>query len=117
MKYLSFLIFLLPLQADEFSSEVENSAIIADQNDWQTEVVMDDGSRCDILNDTHAIEVEWAAKWKEAPAQAVLYGIFTGKKPKVILLVKSRTKEKLYILRCKLVCERMGIEMETVEAK
>ena len=83
----------------------------------QTEVIMDDGSRCDILNDTHAIEVEWATKWKEAPAQAVLYSIFTGKKPKVILLVKSRTKEKLYILRCKLVCEKMGIEMETVEAK
>ena len=44
MKYLSFLIFLLPLQANEFSSEVENSAIIADQNGWQTEVVMVDGS-------------------------------------------------------------------------
>lgn len=100
----------------EFASEIENSAVIADKNGWETEVTVDDGSRCDILNETHAIEVEWATKWKEAPAQAVLYGIFTGKKPKVILLIKDRTKESVYILRCKLVCENLGIEMETVDA-
>ena len=117
LKILVLLTLFAPLQVnDEFSSEVENSAIIADKNGWETEVVMDDGSRCDILNDTHAIEVEWATKWKEAPAQAVLYSIFTGKKPKVILLVKSKTKEKLHILRCKLVCEKLNIEMEVVQA-
>ena len=116
LKILVLLILLTPLQADdEFSSEVENSAIIADKNGWETEVIMDDGSRCDILNETHAIEVEWATKWKEAPAQAVLYGIFTGKKPKVILLTKSKTKEKVYILRCKLVCQELGIGMEVVQ--
>lgn len=117
MKYLFILLFLIPLPVGgEFASEVENAAIIADKHGWETEVVMDDGSRCDILNDTHAIEVEWATKWKEAPAQAVLYSIFTGKKPKVILLVKSKTKEKIYILRCKLVCQELGIEMEVVQA-
>jgi hypothetical protein len=117
LKILVLLTLFAPLQVnDEFSSEVDNSAIIADKNGWETEVVMDDGSRCDILNDTHAIEVEWATKWKEAPAQAVLYSIFTGKKPKVILLVKSKTKEKLHILRCKLVCQELGIDMEVVQA-
>lgn len=117
LKILVLLIALVsPQVGREFGSEVENAAIIADKHGWQTEVVMDDGSRCDILNDTHAIEVEWATKWKEAPAQSVLYSIFTGKKPKVILLVKSKTKEKLYILRCKLVCEKLNIEMEVVQA-
>ena len=117
MKYLLVFLLLSPIIAnDKFASEVENAAIIADKHGWETEVVMDDGSRCDILNDTHAIEVEWATKWKEAPAQAVLYSIFTGKKPKVILLTKSKTKEKLHILRCKLVCENLGIEMETIGA-
>jgi hypothetical protein len=63
LKILFLLTLLTPLQADdEFSSEVENSAIIADKNGWETEVIMDDGSRCDILNETHAIEVEWATK-------------------------------------------------------
>lgn len=116
MRYL-LLIFLIPLFQQDFKNEVENSKLIADKSQWETEVVMDDGSRCDILTDTHAVEVEWATKWKEAPAQAVLYGIFTGKKPKVILLTKSRTKEKIYILRCKLVCQELGIDMEVVDAQ
>jgi hypothetical protein len=116
MRYL-LLIFLIPLFQQDFKNEVENSKLIADKSQWETEVVMDDGSRCDILTDTHAVEVEWATKWKEAPAQAVLYGIFTGKKPKVILLTKSRTKEKVYILRCKLVCQELGIDMEVVDAQ
>jgi len=116
MRYL-LLIFLIPLFQQDFKNEVENSKLIADKSQWETEVVMDDGSRCDILTDTHAVEVEWATKWKEAPAQAVLYGIFTGKKPKVILLTKNKTKEKVYILRCKLVCQELGIDMEVIDAQ
>jgi len=112
----TFLILTTQVGGKDFSSEVENAAVIADRHGWQTEVVMDDGSRCDILNDTHAIEVDWANKWAEAPGQAVLYSIFTGKKPKVILLIKNRTAEKVYILRCKLVCEKLNIEMEVVDA-
>jgi hypothetical protein len=30
------------------------------------EVVMKDGTRCDILTATHAIEVDFAKKWAEA---------------------------------------------------
>jgi len=32
----------------------------------QVEVVMQDGTRCDILTATHAIEVDFAKKWAEA---------------------------------------------------
>ena len=32
----------------------------------RTEVTMPDGTRCDILTDTHAIEVDFADKWAEA---------------------------------------------------
>lgn len=78
----------------------------------QVEVVMPDGSRCDLLTETEAIEVDWAhSKWKEAPAQAVLYAIWTGKKPAVLLLVKDAERDKADLLRCKLVCERLGIRM------
>ena len=31
----------------------------------QVEVVMKDGTRCDILTTTHAIEVDFAKKWAE----------------------------------------------------
>ena len=118
------ILLLLPLIAPtsepEFFGEVEQAKLIAEsERGWETEVVMNDGSRADLVNDSFAAEVEWSSKWKEALAQAVLYSIWTGKKPLVILLVKDprQVSEKLNILRCKLVCERLGIEMRTVEAK
>jgi hypothetical protein len=35
----------------------------------QVEVVMKDGTRCDILTATHAIEVDFAKNWAEAIGQ------------------------------------------------
>ena len=35
----------------------------------KVEVVMKDGTRCDILTATHAIEVDFAKKWAEAIGQ------------------------------------------------
>ena len=35
----------------------------------RTEVTMPDGTRCDILTDTHAIEVDFAVKWAETIGQ------------------------------------------------
>ena len=34
-------------------------------NTAQTEVVAPDGTRCDILTNTHAIEVDFANKWEK----------------------------------------------------
>lgn len=100
----------------KYLNEVAHSALIAETRGWDAEYQMPDGTRCDLVSPKEAIEVEWASKWKEAPAQAVLYSIWTGKEPAVILLVKSKNDDKLSILRCKLVCERLGIRMETFEA-
>ena len=41
----------------------------------QVEVVMKDGTRCDILTATHAIEVDFAKKWAEAIGQSLNYAI------------------------------------------
>ena len=96
--------------------ELEWCAVIAEEMRCQREVVMPDGSRCDLLTDQYAIEVDWAKdKWKEAPAQAVLYAIWTGKEPCVLLLVKDPVGERVDLLRCRLVCERLGIKMMTRE--
>ena len=45
------------------------------------EVVMKDGTRCDILTATHAIEVDFAKKWAEAIGQSLNYAMQTGKRP------------------------------------
>ena len=51
---------------------------------------MPDGTRCDILIDTHAIEVDFADKWAEAVGQSLNYAIQTGKKAGIVLVLKDR---------------------------
>ena len=55
----------------------------------QIEVVMKDGTRCDILTSTHAIEVDFARKWAEAIGQSLHYALHTGKRPADALIVLS----------------------------
>ena len=38
-------------------------------------MTMPDGTRCDILTDTHAIEVDFADKWAEAIGQSLNYAM------------------------------------------
>ncbi len=57
-----FLIFSL-LSAKQ--SERYYQTQYADKIGGRTEVVMKDGTRCDIVTSTHAIEVDCAKKWAE----------------------------------------------------
>lgn len=84
-------------------------------DDCQIEVMMPDGTRCDILTKDLAVEVDWATKWKTGPGQALLYSALTNKRPAVLLLVKDYRKEKAHILRCCLVCEMADIDFYTVK--
>ena len=70
-----------------------------------------DGSRADILTKTHAIEVEWVKNWKSGVGQALLYSTLTGRKPMVILLLRGKPSEKVYILRCAVACAAAGVEL------
>lgn len=60
----------------------------------RTEVTMPDGTRCDILTDTHAIEVDFADKWAEAIGQSLNYAMQTGKKAGIVLVLLDRGDEK-----------------------
>ena len=108
-----FLFLALLLQDPSTWNEVKWSAYIANEMGARAEYACADGSRCDILTDELAYEVEWAKKWKEAPGQAILYGVLTNRKPAVLLLVKNRNEERRFILRCALVCSKVGIRFET----
>lgn len=101
--------------ADDRAVESEKLAVIARRLNMDSEVLMPDGTRCDLVSDTHAIELEWSDNWMEAPGQAVLYSIWTGKKPAVYLL--ARGEYKLDVLRCKLVCERLGIKLRVLDLR
>jgi hypothetical protein len=62
----------------------------------KTEVVLSDGSRCDCLTDEYATEVEFAHKWAEAVGQSLHYAALTGKKAKVLLIMRSKKDRKYY---------------------
>lgn len=55
----------------------------------ETEVVLKDGTRADIVTDTHVFEVDWMDKWAEGLGQALHYATVTGKRAGLILLCKK----------------------------
>jgi len=78
----------------------------------RTEVTMPDGTRCDILTDTHAIEVDFADKWAEAIGQSLNYAMQTGKKAGIVLVLKDKGDEKhLERLREMAVHHSMDVEI------
>jgi hypothetical protein len=103
MQFLFYLItfkFLILLALPLFGKQSERyyQEKFAQEIGGQVEVVMKDGTRCDILTPTHAIEVDFAKKWAEAIGQSLNYAMHTGKRPAVALIVLSLSDNK-YIER------------------
>ena len=92
MKFLFLFLLALPLFGKQ--SERYYQEKFAREIGGQVEVVMKDGTRCDILTATHAIEVDFAKKWAEAIGQSLNYAMHTGKRPGVALIVLSPSDNK-----------------------
>ena len=80
------------------------------------EYELSDETRVDCLTDNYAIEFDFANKWAESIGQAVHYGLMTGKKPKVVLILDSKYKEEqiVYFERVKKIGIAYNIEVEFV---
>jgi hypothetical protein len=63
---LATLIFLLLTATASALPEKHYQDIFAAEIGGRTEVTAGDGTRCDILTDSYAIEVDFARKWGEA---------------------------------------------------
>ena len=63
----------------------------------KTEVIMGDKTRCDVVTDTHAIEVEFAQKWTEGLGQALWYSFQTNKKAGIVLIIEKKKDERFLI--------------------
>ena len=79
-----------------FAAFAANGTAEADYRDaWcsaeggQAEVTLADRSRADCLTDTHAVEVERAAKWKESIGQALWYALQTNLDAGVVLIIED----------------------------
>ena len=70
MELTTCLTFLLLTATASALPEKHYQAIFAAQVGGRTEVTAGDGTRCDILTDSYAIEVDLARKWGEALGRA-----------------------------------------------
>jgi hypothetical protein len=78
------------------------------------EYALDDKSRVDCLTDVHAIEVEFAPKWKEAIGQALYYGIKTKRKPGIVVIIENINSDQKHLKRLRIVTEEYGIDLYEV---
>ena len=61
---------------------------------------MPNGTRCDCLTETHAVEFDFSSKWLEAIGQSLNYAEQTGKRAGIVLICRrSKDKRKLLYLK------------------
>lgn len=60
------------------------------QRNGKTEVRMSDGTRCDCVIPTHAIEFDFAKKWHEAIGQSLNYARHTGLRAGIVIISKGK---------------------------
>lgn len=84
----------------------------------EVETVMPDGSRCDVLTPTHAIEVDFAPKWCEAIGQSLFYGIQTNRKPGILIILENPDDRRFLIRLGTVIREhRLPIALWTIDSQ
>lgn len=78
----------------------------------KTEVVMPDRTRCDCITSKNAIEFDFGSKWAEAVGQSLNYGLQTGKRPGIYLILESE-KDYKYWIRLNTVIENYNLPIDT----
>ena len=101
MKYifLTLLILCSSLSAERLNHESYYQKIAAEILDGQTEITMGDNTRCDIVTETHAIELDWKSKWSESIGQSLNYALQSNKRAGIILIIDdvNDTKEAIRV--------------------
>ena len=116
--FLFMLIFITPVQgAHLYSKSSYQNAYCSQIPNAQMEYVTNNNARVDCLTDIYAIEFDFASKYDEGLGQALVYSYFTGKKPKIVLIVEKPKKELKYLEKVKDTALLHGVEIEIVTPK
>jgi len=119
MKKIFFLLFILlacPARTNAAHKHLEKwyQKKWCDAHNGEMEVIMPDHTRCDCLTNTHAIELDFGAKWAESIGQSLYYGLQTGKIPGVVLILEQDTDRK-YWIRLNSTIQYYGLPIDTWE--
>lgn len=105
---ITLIIFTLSVSLQAKERESYYQKLFAEAINGETEFVLPDRARVDILNETYAIEVDFAAKWAESVGQALYYSEMTGKRAGVLLVVNGDNDEQ-HIKRLMTLAAKYGI--------
>jgi len=106
-KYFFFVLLLVSLSVSAQERESDYQKLIHQALGGKREVAVESGY-VDILTETHAIEVEFANKWKQAIGQALWYGLQTEHKPGIVL-VKEYASDQKYVIQLGAALEYAGL--------
>lgn len=90
--FVLFLICSTPISAN--NREVDYQSIAAKKLGGDVEVTMPDGTRCDIVTSTHAIEMDFDRKWAESIGQSLNYAFQSNKRAGIILILEDSSDTK-----------------------
>ena len=80
------------------------------------EVRLIDNTRCDIVTEEHAIEVDFASKWGESIGQSLHYGLILHKKAGILLIIESE-KDFKFLQRLLVTAKVYNITVWTINDK
>ena len=78
----------------------------------QSEVVLEDNTRCDCLTEKHAIEFDFGKKWAESIGQSLHYSIKTGKTAGIVVILEKPGDYK-YWIRLNAVIDHFRLPIDT----
>ena len=110
---LAFLTLCSTLSAERLNSESYYQKIAAAKYSGETEVTMPDGTRCDIVTETHAIEVDFADKWGEAIGQSLNYAFQSNKRAGILLILEKKTDEK-HLIRVNSIVQHFELPIDVL---
>jgi len=112
--YVCIVVFLVasPAAAKRQHSEKWYQQSWCEENGGRAEVVMPDGTRCDCVTATHAVEFDFAGKWSEAIGQSLNYAMQTNLKPGIVMIVE-RPEERRHWIRLNSIILHFKLPIDT----
>ena len=101
------------LDAARLNPEAHYQEIAAKKYSGQTEVTVPDGTRCDIVTETHAIEVDFADKWAEAIGQSLNYSFQLNKKAGILLILEKPDDER-HLIRVQSIIKHFKLTIDVL---
>ncbi len=110
--FIILFIFPVPLFAKREHPEKWYQQKWCEAHNGRVEVVLSDGTRCDCVTDTHAIEFDFGDHWSEAVGQSLYYSLQPGKKAGIVLILETM-KDRKYWIRLNTTIEHFSLPIDT----